>query len=245
MTPQESEQKILKLERRVTLLESQFPKSLLGPTPGWLQAAQIGRGPLVQSSMHLNMQGNQAGVAPRASVTDGAGTVRAEFGNLAANGNSPAQFGFRASSAAGVPLFDSLGLIGVMTQVGGTISIGLNQTIASATDIAVTGSTATWSPTRTGNFGVWFSVICSYLGTSLGTGNVNLYLDTVNNAGVNSLPLYWSNVTGPLTLSGFAAPLNLAAGSHSISLKANQSGNLGLSTFTVNSFQTTVFQLGG
>jgi len=35
------------------------------------------------------------------------------MGLLAANGNSPAQYGFRANDASGNPIFDSLGLIAV------------------------------------------------------------------------------------------------------------------------------------
>lgn len=46
------------------------------------------------------------------------GFVRAEMGNLPANGVSPAQWGFRASDATGTPIFDSQGLIAVMRQLG-------------------------------------------------------------------------------------------------------------------------------
>ena len=49
----------------------------------------------------------------RAMVFDDAGVSRAEMGLLAANGNSPAQYGFRANDASGNPIFDSLGLIAV------------------------------------------------------------------------------------------------------------------------------------
>jgi hypothetical protein len=45
------------------------------------------------------------------------GIVRAEMGNLPANGISPAQWGFRASKADGTPLFDSLGLIAAASVI--------------------------------------------------------------------------------------------------------------------------------
>jgi hypothetical protein len=48
-------------------------------------------------------------------VFDLNGTSRAEMGSLKANGNSPAQWGFRANDASGNPIFDSLGLIAVAT----------------------------------------------------------------------------------------------------------------------------------
>jgi hypothetical protein len=47
------------------------------------------------------------------AAIDPNGVTRAEMGNLAANGVSPAQWGFRASGPTGSPIFDSLGLIGV------------------------------------------------------------------------------------------------------------------------------------
>jgi hypothetical protein len=99
------------LERRIAALEARFPKSMAGPVANSLNVAQIGYSPAAASSMFLNMIGNQAGVAPRLSVTDPNKVVRAEIGNLAANGSSPAQFGFRANNASGSPIFDSLGLI--------------------------------------------------------------------------------------------------------------------------------------
>jgi hypothetical protein len=101
------------LEGRIAALEARFPKSMAGPIANSLNVAQIGYSPTAASSMFLNMIGNQPGAAPRLSVTDANKVVRAEIGNLAANGISPAQFGFRANNASGTPIFDSLGLIGV------------------------------------------------------------------------------------------------------------------------------------
>jgi hypothetical protein len=103
------------LERRIAALEARFPKSMAGPIANSLNVAQIGYSPSAASSMFLNMIGNVAGVAPRLSVTDASKVVRAEIGNLAANGSSPAQFGFRANDASGSPIFDSLGLIAAAT----------------------------------------------------------------------------------------------------------------------------------
>lgn len=53
---------------------------------------------------------------------DSNGVTRWEFGNLPANGNSPAQQGARANNAGGVPIFDTLGLIDVETAIGSSVS---------------------------------------------------------------------------------------------------------------------------
>ena len=64
----------------------------------------------------------------RISVVDTTPTVRADFGNLPANGVSPAQFGFRANDATGAPIFDSLQgiiqpvLLNITDNGGGTIT---------------------------------------------------------------------------------------------------------------------------
>src|SRR2546421_8773842 len=100
--------KIEKLEKDLKELRSRavpFLAHQKGPTPGWINAAQVGPGTSQKSAMHLNLDGNQVGSAPRLSVADAAGTVRVELGNLAAQGNSPAQFGIRAADASGAVLF--------------------------------------------------------------------------------------------------------------------------------------------
>jgi len=71
----------------------------------------------------------------RAMVFDDAGVSRAEMGLLDANGISPAMYGFRANDASGAPIFDSLGLISVMTLLA-------NSTLQSATNYVGAGSTS-------------------------------------------------------------------------------------------------------
>ena len=72
--------------------------------------------------MWANYQNTGPGSGPYSAVTDPNNVVRAEWGNLAAVGNSPAQYGFRANDSSGVPLFDSLGLIKALTVLNSSSS---------------------------------------------------------------------------------------------------------------------------
>lgn len=111
--PRYLKQVIEDLQKRLRALEGsalQLGVNQVGPLPGYMRAVQlndVGQA----SSMWINMRGNQPGSSPYSAVTDANKTIRAEWGNLAANGISPAQFGFRANKADGTPIFDSLGLI--------------------------------------------------------------------------------------------------------------------------------------
>src|SRR5437660_10612738 len=92
--PRYVQQRIEKLERELEALKRASVPVLTyqkGPTPGVFNAARIGPGQGQKASMNLNMDGNQPGSAPRMTAVDPNGIVRAEIGNLAAVGNSPAQ----------------------------------------------------------------------------------------------------------------------------------------------------------
>src|SRR5262249_38763671 len=83
--PRFLQQVIEKLQKDVEQLKKSTIPVLAqqrGPTPGWINAGQFGPGPGMKSSMHMHNDGNQAGVAPRLSVTDASGVVRVELGNL-------------------------------------------------------------------------------------------------------------------------------------------------------------------
>src|SRR5262249_21391806 len=116
-----------------------------GPTPGWINAGQFGPGPSMKSAMHMHNDGNQVGVAPRQTVTDASGVVRVELGNLAANGVSPAQYGFRANDATGSPLFDSLGVVGIPKLLGSKSSTTSPAIVGPAPTTSLTCSIVTFT----------------------------------------------------------------------------------------------------
>src|SRR5262249_35925232 len=92
------------LERRLERAGKslKFQPQQIGPLLGYMRAVQI-NDPGVPSSMWMGLVGSTPGQAPYQAVTDPNGTIRVELGNLAANGISPAQYGFRANAANGVP----------------------------------------------------------------------------------------------------------------------------------------------
>lgn len=189
------------------------------------------------------------------SFFDANGIPRCEIGNLPARGvnalgipASPAHWGFRVNDASGNPLYDSQGVIGstVLQQVGGTIQFP--GAVATAAYVTISGSSATFNVSRaSGTYGIWLSAICSYVGTGQASGYVSLFVDGVDNHGVNSLNLRWNGLVaaGGSTQGGLAGPIILSNGSHTIDLRCKQDGNTGTSQFFVAAYQTTVFQWGG
>lgn len=138
------------LEERVAKLEQQMKGTLklaphqAGPLPGWFRAARIDGNQMV-----INMTDSKAGIAPRISVTDATGRTRAEMGNLAASGSSPAQYGFRALAANGTVIFDSTGYVAVETFLG-LASANPAVTVTSLTPVTVTGSGLDFTLNRAG-----------------------------------------------------------------------------------------------
>jgi hypothetical protein len=234
------------LEQRIAALEARFPKSMAGPIANSLNVAQIGYSPSAASSMFLNMIGNQAGVAPRLSVTDASKVVRAEIGNLAANGSSPAQFGFRASDASGNPIFDSLGLIAVMTSLGQAHIGGGTLTITSTTPTVLTASPVSFNLARTGRILV-FSVVSAWITAGGNYGINTLFLDSVDQvftAGLTNAmycPEFAGGGTGALTVSSVWCQ-SVAAGSHTFDIRG--AINTGPGTMTIYDFGLYVFGLG-
>lgn len=113
-------QQIKQLEARIQQLEANslaFSAQQKGPLPGFLRAVRI-NDTNQAGAMWMNFTNAGPGLGPYAAVTDTNDVIRAEWGNLAANGNSPAQYGFRAINASGTPIFDSLGLINAANLIG-------------------------------------------------------------------------------------------------------------------------------
>src|SRR5437588_4977743 len=99
------EQRIEALENDLKMLKQQVETANFfkvavhqqGLVPGELIAGRIrGIAPPGQAGMVADFTASVAGNSPRVAASDGS-HVRAEMGNLAAVGNSPAQWGFRAS----------------------------------------------------------------------------------------------------------------------------------------------------
>src|SRR5215472_2009599 len=240
--PRFLQQKIETLERTLNELKrSTLPllSYMRGPTPGWLIAGQVGPGPAQKSAMHSNIDGNQPGVAPRQSVTDPNGTVRFEAGNLAANGISQAQYGFRANNASGSPLVDSFGPIsgGVMSSLG-VIDVS-NQSFTSTTFAAVGGSGITFTLARQAN------VLTLFLGTgnvSTANGNVGFLRARLDSGPTTSGNLNFGLTSGAQTSSGWLFVASVTAGSHSMILDA--AVNATPQTFNLIEAAMQVFLLG-
>jgi len=108
------------LEREVVNLKASsvaFAANQKGPLPGFIRALRV-NDPNQAAAMWVNYTNSGPGAGPYSAVTDPNNVIRAEWGNLAANGNSPAQYGFRALNSSGVPIFDSLGLINAASLIG-------------------------------------------------------------------------------------------------------------------------------
>lgn len=180
------------------------------------------------------------------SATDPFGAVRAEMGNLPANGISPAQWGFRANDVNGNPIFDSMGLIAVMAEPGGQTHTGglANQNFTSTTPALVTGSAITFTPTRTLRYLIFANAVAvvNPAGTPC---YIALFVDGVNQCGFASnlaMPATFQN-NQTATASLFWSGMLTGGVSHTIDLRGSV-GSAG-PTFTTNGCDLYCFQLGG
>lgn len=231
--PRYVQQKFEAMQKDVELLKkSALPFAIhqRGAVPGAMRAIQIGDVGL-KGNMWLSQTGNQPGQAPYQAVTDLAGVTRVEFGNLAANGISPAQYGFRTNDASQVPLFDSLGVIGVMSSLGSNFFPG-NQTITSATPVLITQTAVTFTLTRAIRVLIVYSASVSENPT--GSGNLSLadlFIDGSNqSAGGNGPAIelqYAPTTNGAVTSTGVYTP-SLASGSHTVDLRGSTNGTAGI-----------------
>jgi hypothetical protein len=242
--PRYLQQVIDDLKKRLDYLErSTLPLAVhqRGPIPGWLYAGQIGPGAGTKSAMHLHLDGNQPGIAPRATVTDANGTVRVEYGNLAANGVSPAQFGFRANDANSNPIFDSLGLISVMTvlaqQTSGVITQSITGPVTAAT---VNSSSVTFSIPRTLKVMTFYSCIFGNAGgTAFSYANARM---DGSDAGNNNHHFMVSGSGTSTYTMGFHVRIDsLGAGSHTADITADVDSGVNANYYKTGLY---VFQLG-
>lgn len=230
------------LQKRVDALEASsvaYTSQQIGPLPGSTRAVTI-NDPNQAGSMWMNFTNAGAGLGPYSAVTDPSNVVRAEWGNLAANGNSPAQYGFRANNGAGVPIFDSLGLIAVMSVLG-SFTDNAADTINSLTPVVLGGVvTTTFSATRTVR--VLAMVWATGKITTATAGNFVSGFIFVDGSQA-SPELLWDRANTGYIQAGAAQFLTLTAGSHTVDYRMNVD-NVGL---TWTNFQTVldVFLLGG
>lgn len=232
--PRFLQQKIESLERQLDILRKAtltFSVHQKGAIPGYMRAVALNdQGQ--KGSMWMNFTQLGPGQGPYGAVTDPNGVIRAEWGNLAANGNSPAQEGFRANDANHVPIFDSLGLIAVMQQLGQTQTA--TQNVTSTTDVLLTGTPITLSLARPQNILVSVNVSANI--SSVASGSVDIFKDGTLMWGSF---LQWAGTptsTAALVISDFAA-----AGSHTYDLRGRvQAG----STLGVLGTVTTIWELG-
>ena len=242
--PRYLQQVITDLQQKVKKLEAAsipFLAHQRGAIPGAMRAVQVGD-PNQKSAMWVNLMGNLPGQAPYQAITDAAGVVRAELGNLAANGISPAQFGFRANNAAGTPIFDSLGLIAVMSELGHKNS-ATPSTYTTTTPTLVQAGGTTASITFTLARQARVLALYSILGFSATlVGLVDTFVD-----GVNKSSAGWPDVgfgaNTPLTTGVSYYSEALAVGSHTIELRGYLQGTPP-GTLTVSTFDLIVWLLG-
>lgn len=210
--PRFLQQKIEKLERDLAELRRAtlpFAVTQRGAIPGAMRAVSI-NDPRQPGSMWANYQNTGPGSGPYSAVTDPNNVVRAEWGNLAANGVSPAQYGFRANDATGAPIFDSQGLIAVLVHLGFGISTG--GTTTSATPAVLTGTPVTFSLARQSRV---FYVIRAVGVSNVTYGFVDPYIDGVNQySGALAFGAGTQAVTSSWSLSSL-----LSAGSHTLDLR--------------------------
>jgi hypothetical protein len=217
-----------------------------GPTPGWLNAGQLGPGPITKSAMHLHLDGNQAGVAPRQTVTDAAGTVRYEAGNLAANGISAAHYGWRVNDANGVPIADAIGLSQVMKQLGrGDIPGGPAPSFSTTTPTVISGMSITFSLVRAARVLALLMTVETMTTNGGPVGEIDIYVDGVNiptsTAADNADSTTWTQ-NSQLTSFMTSYSASLAAGSHTIEPRAYVRQTV--QTLTVNGGTIFVYLLG-
>lgn len=156
------------------------------------------------------------------AVTDGI-YDRASMGNLDAytgpNGvTSPAQYGFRAIDQNGNAIFDSMGLISVMTFLGTAGNGDTGYTVTSTADVMTTGTDITFSLTRPG---IVFATV-NMTGKTSGAGGTYAYGSVYLDGAQDFLfALFDKNNTGYVkaSASSILSLARLSAGSHTVDLR--------------------------
>lgn len=255
-----TEQQLDDFRRRIETLETQAKKAAgalilgpqqQGPLPGWMRATRI-----EGQQMLIDMTRSLAGTAPRISVTDTSNVVRAEMGNLASysgpNGvNSPAQYGFRANDSVGNAIFDSLGLIAVMTQPGGAFFPGTVDpfTNGTASPVVISGAPSgqtyslVYTVTRVVTM-LQIAAINAQVTTSAANSQWNWGIST-DNAGAwdtNAVVPLVDSTGGAYTSTISISVLSVAAGAHTMRVLGGPTG--GILTAHIIGGAMYAFQLG-
>jgi hypothetical protein len=211
-----------------------------GPTPGWLAAGQVGPGTSMKAAMHLNMDGNQVGVAPRQTVTDANGIVRFEIGNLAANGVSPAHYGWRVNDASGNPVADTFGPIAQKT--GQIIAHGSGSGTFTNTTPSAVGTQSVVVGSNPPNRAVNLLALFFFVGkVSAGTGDGTVLFDP-GGAGSPTGSALQGQPTGNTTGAAYEWLTGVAPATYTMQLKVGVSS--AGTTYIAQALDFIVIQLG-
>lgn len=255
--PPDAQRYIAALEKRL----EQAEKSLLllphqkGPLPGWLRSGTVEASRIIASliqgpqpvpagagQLTIDTTGSTPGSSPLIQVTDPNGVVRAVLGNLAANGVSPAQWGFRANDASGNPIFDSLGLIGVAKNIAEVVNINAVQGNNLAFADVSGAVTPSFTLARTSNLLVM--AMGSWAAQVAGAGNVCfLGLRCGPNTTTGAPMRVDAAVPGFVPYSVFFFT-TLGAGTYTAALQAHSSSNTGGDQWNVAYADVAVLQMG-
>lgn len=183
------------------------------------------------------------GSVPMISVNDGT-YLRAQMGSLASytgpNGvNSPSQYGFRALDGSGNAIFDSMGLINTFQSLGISGAIG-NQNFSSTTLATVTGSTVTFTLSRTGNL-----LIQGFL-TGKVTAGVNNGVFNINLSGPSAVSngVCYIGTANFITLFSYLRVINASPGVYTATFQAGIDVATGTLNVPGNSTVLEVLQFG-
>lgn len=172
-------------------------------------------------------------LAQLGTITDGSGVTRFQYGNLAALGASPRQYGFRINDASGNPILDTVGIIEGWTGQGAQ---GGSGTFTTTTD-TTTGSTVTFSVSRTQRLFIFLRANC--YNSNQNNGLVSIYVDGTDVW--DGILNYGFSQTQQITCSAQVSTL-VAAGSHTVDVRARVSATP--STFTVTTSTVDCYTLG-
>jgi hypothetical protein len=173
---------------------------------------------------------------------------RAAMGNLddytGPNGvDSPAQYGFRAIDGQGNAIFDSMGLIAVMTQPGGSTHVGVQSPISSLTYVLIPGTPVSFMLKRqTTIFAMGTVTGAASLAGAGHYAYATIFVDGAKPSIANE-PRF-ANASGQ-SLNGLTlASVVLGAGTHIVDLRGLTDSAAGGQVFNIDSADLYVFQLG-
>lgn len=238
--PRYLQMKIEALEKQLAELRKftlPFAVHQRGTMPGRMRAVAL-NDPGQKGSMWANYDNTGPGAGPYSAVTDTNGIIRAEWGSLAANGVSGAQFGFRANDASGVPIFDSLGLIAAASLLGSTGPVNVGPVTGNGSWQSVSGSSVSFSLARTTRVLMLGAMQLS--DPTLGDTGYTLSGSALIDGG-QSGPILSVLTTPSLPLTVFTI-VSLAGGAHTAALGVNQTNT---HSWSVGSGYVFALQLGG